>query len=99
MAPLFDRHFCHFCSEITLLPSSSRPDRQQHGDVEMSCNSSTVAVECKATAVELHDPHCTHHEVMRAGLSGDLMPAKTSRHVLADMPHGANIPLAILKEK
>ncbi|MDO9099623.1 MAG: ParB N-terminal domain-containing protein [Caldisericota bacterium] len=43
--------------------------------------------------------HVTKAEVMRAGLSGDLMPAKTSRHVLADIPHGANVPLAILKEK
>jgi len=36
---------------------------------------------------------------MRAGLSGNLMPAKTSRHTMPDMPHGVNVPLAVLKEK
>lgn len=43
--------------------------------------------------------HVTKAEVMRAGLSGNLMPAKTSRHSIPDMPHGINVPLAILKEK
>jgi hypothetical protein len=36
---------------------------------------------------------------MRAGLTGDLMPAKTSRHVVPGIPHGVNVPLAVLKEK
>ncbi|MGB9666054.1 MAG: ParB N-terminal domain-containing protein [Candidatus Cryosericum sp.] len=43
--------------------------------------------------------HVTKAEVMRAGLTGDLMPAKTSRHTMPDMPHGVNVPLALLKEK
>jgi hypothetical protein len=43
--------------------------------------------------------HVTKAEVMRAGLTGNLMPAKTSRHVLPDRPHGVNVPLAVLKEK
>ena len=43
--------------------------------------------------------HVTKAEVMRAGLSGNLMPAKTSRHTVPDMPHGVNVPLAVLEEK
>jgi len=43
--------------------------------------------------------HVTKAEVMRSGLTGNLMPAKTSRHVLLDKPHGVNVPLAVLKEK
>ena len=43
--------------------------------------------------------HVTKAEVMRAGLTGNLMPAKTSRHVVPDRPHGVNVPLAVLKEK
>jgi len=42
--------------------------------------------------------HVTKAEVMRAGLTGNLMPAKTSRHTIPDRPHGVNVPLAILKE-
>jgi nitrogen fixation protein len=36
---------------------------------------------------------------MRAGLTGDIMPAKTWRQVVPDMPHGVNVPLPVLKEK
>ena len=43
--------------------------------------------------------HVTKAEVMRAGLTGELMPARTSRHMLAHMPRGANVPLAKLREK
>ncbi|WP_165845159.1 ParB N-terminal domain-containing protein [Candidatus Cryosericum terrychapinii] len=43
--------------------------------------------------------HVTKAEVMRAGLTGNLMPAKTSRHIVPDRPHGVNVPLAVLKEK
>jgi hypothetical protein len=43
--------------------------------------------------------HVTKAEVMRAGLTGHLMPAKTSRHVVPDKPHGVNVPLVVLKEK
>ncbi|MFZ2413598.1 MAG: ParB N-terminal domain-containing protein [Candidatus Cryosericum sp.] len=43
--------------------------------------------------------HVTKAEVMRAGLTGNLMPAKTSRHTIPDLPHGVNVPLAMLKEK
>jgi len=43
--------------------------------------------------------HVTKAEVMRAGLTGDLMPAKTSRHTISHKPRGVNVPLAILKEQ
>jgi len=52
-----------------------------------------------AVAARRAGEHVTKAEVMRAGLTGDLMPAKTSRHVLPDRPHGVNVPLGLLKEK
>ena len=52
-----------------------------------------------AVAAWREGEHVTKAEVMRAGLSGNLMPAKTSRHTVPNMPHGVNVPLAVLKEK
>jgi hypothetical protein len=36
-------------------------------------------------------------EVLSAGLSGKLLPQKTSRHLIPDRPLGLNIPLADLR--
>jgi hypothetical protein len=43
--------------------------------------------------------HVTKAEVTRAGLTGNLLPAKTSRHVVPGAPHGVNVPLAVLEGK
>ncbi len=43
--------------------------------------------------------HVTKTEVVQAGLTGNLLPAKTSRHVVPGTPHGVNVPLALLEAK
>ena len=37
-------------------------------------------------------------DVVRAGLSGHLMPPKSSRHVIAGAPHDIDVPLGLLQE-
>ncbi len=41
----------------------------------------------------------TKAEVVQAGLTGVLLPAKTSRHVVPGTPHGVNVPLSLLEAK
>ncbi len=41
----------------------------------------------------------TKAEVMQAGLTGILLPAKTSRHVVPGTPHSVNVPLSLLEAK
>lgn len=43
--------------------------------------------------------HVTKQDVLAAGLSGRLLPAKTSHHTLPGMPHHVNVPLALLREE
>lgn len=43
--------------------------------------------------------HVTKAEVVRAGLTANLLPAKTSRHIVPGTPHGVNVPLAVLEGK
>lgn len=42
--------------------------------------------------------HVTKQEVLAAGLSGRLLPARTSRHVLPEVPASVDVPLGLLKE-
>ncbi len=39
----------------------------------------------------------TKDTVIQAGLSGNLLPIKTSRHTVPDRPEDINIPLTLLK--
>jgi hypothetical protein len=59
-------------------------------------------VDYASSAVQVHSwkpgVHISKDDVMRAGLSGHLMPAKSSRHVIAGAPHDIDVPLALLQE-
>ena len=59
-------------------------------------------VDYASSAVQVHSwrpgVHISKDDVVRAGLSGHLMAAKSSRHVIAGAPHDIDVPLVLLQE-